>query len=208
MKLLVLAAGFGAIAFAAVNVNFDRDRLGQEPSGWTVGTHGNGARRWEVRRDHSAATQPYVLAQTPAESQDAGNPLAILNAVNLRDGDVSVRLKPIAGRGSQSAGVVFRYRDPQNYYVATADAARQDVVVYKVKNGVRMPLVRPVKRDVPSNEWSILKVSLGGDHIQVYMGHRRVLRLEDKTFRGPGKVGLWTLGDSVTYFDDFRVSSR
>lgn len=209
MRVLALAAGFGMIASASVNIlNFDRDRVGQAPYGWTVETHGSGARRWEVRRDQSAPTQPYVLAQTSADSEEGGSPLAILNAVNLRDGDVSVRLKPIAGHGSQSAGVVFRYRDPDNYYVATADSTRQDVVVYKVKNGVRTPLLKPVKRDVPANQWSILKVSLGGDRIQVFMGHRRVLRVEDKTFRGPGKVGLWTGGDSVTYFDDFRVSAK
>jgi hypothetical protein len=209
MKLFVLAAGFGIIASASVNVlNFDRDRLGQAPFGWTVATHASGVRRWEVRRDQSAPTQPYVLAQTSSNSEEGGSPLAILNAVNLRDGDVSVRLKLTAGRGGQSAGVVFRYRDPDNYYVATADSSRQDVVVYKVKNGVRMPLLRPVKRDMPANQWSILRVSLGGDRIQVFMGHRRVLRIQDKTFSGPGKVGLWAGGDSVTYFDDFRVSSK
>jgi hypothetical protein len=39
----------------------------------------------------------------------------------------------------------------------------------------------------------------------VYVNHRRVLVSEDRTFRGAGKVGLWTVADSVTYFDDFRV---
>jgi hypothetical protein len=209
MKLFVLAAGFGIIASASVNIlNFDRDRVGQAPDGWTVETHASGVRHWEVRRDLSAPTQPYVLAQTSVDSEEGGSPLAIVNAVNLRDGDVSVRMKAIPGHGSQSAGVVFRYRDPDNYYVATADSSRQDVVVYRVKNGVRTPLLRHVKRDVPANQWSIIKVSLGGDRIQVFMGHRRVLRIQDKTFSGPGKVGLWAGGDSVTYFDDFRVSPK
>jgi hypothetical protein len=35
--------------------------------------------------------------------------------------------------------------------------------------------------------------------------HRRVLEGQDKTFSGAGRVGLWTLADSVVYFDDFRV---
>ncbi len=29
----------------------------------------------------------------------------------------------------------------------------------------------------------------------------------DDTFKGPGKVGLWTKADSVTYFDDLEVST-
>jgi hypothetical protein len=106
---------------------------------------------------------------------------------------------------SRSGGVVFRYRDPENYYVASVDSLRQDVDVYKVENGVRKPLLSPVKHDVPANQWSILKVWVGGNRIQVYLDHRRVLRVDDATFRGAGKVGLQTGGDSVTFFDDFRV---
>jgi hypothetical protein len=34
------------------------------------------------------------------------------------------------------------------------------------------------------------------------------LQAWDATFTGAGKVGLWTVGDSVTYFDDFRIYSR
>ena len=208
MKLAALAAGFGIIASASVNVlNFDKDRLGQAPPGWTLASNGAGTSRWEVTRDRSAPTQPYVLAQTSQEAKGSF-PLAILNAINLRDGDVSVRLKPVTGRTARSGGVVFRYRDPENYYVATADSLRQDVVVYKVENGVRRPLLAPVKHEIPANQWTILKVALGGSRIQVFLDHRRVLRVDDATFRGPGKVGLWTGDDSVTYFDDFRVSPK
>jgi hypothetical protein len=210
MKLVALVAGFGIIASASVNIlNFDRDRLGQAPSGWTLGaTRGSGESRWEVRFDHTAPTQPYVLAQTSTNSAGTSFPFAVFNAISLRDGDVSVRLKPVTGRVTQSGGVMFRYRDPDNYYVASADSLRQDVVVYKIENGVRKPLLKPVRHEFSPNRWSILKVSVGGNRIQVFVDHRRVLRVEDATFRGPGKVGLWTGGGSVTYFDDFRVSPK
>jgi hypothetical protein len=44
-----------------------------------------------------------------------------------------------------------------------------------------------------------------GSRFQVYVNHRRILQADDKTFSGPGRLGLWTVADSVTYFDDFRV---
>jgi hypothetical protein len=50
-----------------------------------------------------------------------------------------------------------------------------------------------------------LKVSVRGRRFQVYVNHRRILQGFDDTFSNSGKVGLWTVGDSVTYFDDFRV---
>ena len=89
-----------------------------------------------------------------------------------------------------------------------ADQARsitKDVAVYKVERGVRTQISSEVRHDIPSNAWSILKVSVRGDKFQVYVNHRRILVSQDKTFTGPGKMGLWTVADSVTYFDDFRV---
>jgi hypothetical protein len=35
-----------------------------------------------------------------------------------------------------------------------------------------------------------------------------LLEVEDSTFAGSGKVGLWTKADSVMYFDDLRVEVR
>ena len=33
----------------------------------------------------------------------------------------------------------------------------------------------------------------------------QLFEVEDSTFSKPGKVGLWTKADSVTYFDDFTA---
>jgi hypothetical protein len=131
--------------------------------------------------------------------------MAIFDGANLRDADVSVRIKPVSGHGGQAGGLVWRYRDANNYYLARANALENDVAVYKVENGHRTPLMAGVKHLIAANAWCILKVSARGNKFQVFLDHRRILEGQDATFTGPGKVGLWTLADSVTYFDDFRV---
>jgi hypothetical protein len=204
MKFSILLA-LGLVGFPGRIINFDTDRLGKVPSGWSVPMANGSASRWEVLRDRTAPTQPYVLAQLSADPTANHFPLAILNSVDLRDGDVSVRLKPVAGSLDQSGGVVFRYRDAGNYYLASTDARQQDVALFKVENGQRFPIGFPVKHDLPPNAWRILKISVAGPHIQVYLDHRRILTAADSTFTAAGKVGLWTARDSVTYFDDFRV---
>jgi hypothetical protein len=183
-----------------------------------------------------------VLAQLSADPRQDRFPLAIFDGVSLRDGDISVRLKPVSGREEQSGGVVFRYRDEKHYYLARANARGDDVVLSKVENGRLIPIkphgarapdfgvkhdIQPnswhilkvsvrgdrfarapdfgVKHDIQPNSWHILKVSVRGDRFQVYLNHRRILQGQDSTFQGPGKVGLWTIADSITYFDDFRV---
>ncbi len=166
------------------------------------------APQWEIRRDGSAATQPYVLAQVSTDPAGDRSPLAILDNMRLRDGDVSVRIKTVSGHEMQTGGVVWRYRDPNNYYVARTNALEKTVGVFKVQNGLRTAILPGVKHELPANGWSILKVSARGNHFQVYVDHRRILQGTDDTFVGFGGVGLWTGGDSVTYFDDFRVYPR
>jgi hypothetical protein len=77
-----------------------------------------------------------------------------------------------------------------------------------VEHGRRVPLLAGVRHEMTLNGWSILKVWVRGNRFQVFMDHRRILQGQDDTFTGTGKVGLWTVGDSVTYFDDFRVNAK
>jgi hypothetical protein len=143
-----------------------------------------------------------VLAVSDARD---GFPLAIYNDVSLRDGDVSVRIKAVSGRADLVGGLIFRYRDSNNYYVARENALARNVAVFRVENGQTHQITPAVPHDISPNTWNILKVSVRGNRFQVYMNHRRILQAWDKTFNGWGKVGLWTQSDSVTYFDDFRV---
>jgi len=163
---------------------------------------------WVIRADRTAPSPPYVLAQVSADATDTRCPLAILNGVSLRDGDLSVRVKPVSGVEDRAGGLIWRYRDPNNYYLVRANALARNIAIFKVENGIRSQIASDVQHDIPSNGWSILKVSVRGDRFQVYVNHRRLLSVDDRTFSGPGKVGLWTVADSVTYFDDFRVSPK
>jgi hypothetical protein len=189
-------------------ITFDTFPLGATPPGWTVAmTNGRTPPHWEVRQDQSAPTQPYVLAQTSKDPTDDRFPLVILDGVTMRDGEVSVRLKPVSGREDQGGGLVWRYRDPQNYYLARANAMNKTVTVFRVQNGHRTALPS-VKHEIPVNEWSILKVAARGNRFQVYVDHRRVIDGQDSALTTAGKVGLCTIADSVMYFDDFRVYPR
>jgi hypothetical protein len=205
MKALAWVFSFSLLAPTGKVIDFDACPPGKTPPGWTVSMTDTGAApRWEIVKDRTAPTQRYVLAQTSTDSTRDRAPLAIYDGANLRDADVSVRIKPVSGHEEQAGGVVWRYRDPNNYYVARANALENNVAVYKVQNGRRIPLGSS-KHPISPNAWVILKVSARGDKFQVFLDHRRILQGQDRTFTAPGKVGLWTLDDSVTYFDDFRV---
>src|SRR5829696_4835711 len=117
-------------------IDFDALPVGAMPPGWSVAMTNPGAPpRWEVLKDQTAPTQPYVLAQVSNDPSGNRFPLAILEGVSLRDGDVSVRIKPVAGGEDHGGGLVWRYRDERNYYLLRANAADKTVAVFRVQNG-------------------------------------------------------------------------
>jgi hypothetical protein len=199
--------------------NFDKATPGAMPPGWSSMSSQGAATRWEILKDTTAPSPPYVFAQIAHEAHEAGDsgfPLAILDKPVFQNGEISVRLKPVAGKGEQAAGgLVWRFRDANDYYVVRANALENNIAIFRVEGGQWKPL-RPrgaaldgcVRHPVPCNSWSILKVTFKGPVFSVYFDHRRVFQVEDRSYQGAGKVGLWTKADSVTYFDDFKIAQK
>jgi hypothetical protein len=115
----------------------------------------------------------------------------------------------------QAAGLVWRYQDEDNYYIVRANALEDNVVLYKVEKGKRTDL--PLKgegrtygrkTEVPSGQWSTLRLVAQGSLFEVHFNGQKLFDVEDSTFTGPGKVGVWTKADSVTYFDDLTVGTK
>ena len=88
-------------------------------------------------------------------------------------------------------------------------------MLYKVQNGKRADL--PLKGEgrtygkkvaVPSAQWSELRVVATGNLFEVFLSGQKLYEVEDFTFTDAGKVGVWTKADSVTHFDDLRVTAK
>src|SRR5215213_7326945 len=211
---LLFAVG---ILTSAETLNFDNAKAGSLPPGWTSAmTHNGGAPRWEVRADDTAPSKPNVLAQLSDDRTSGRFPLAIYENASIKDGEVSVKCKSVSGRADQACGLVWRYRDPNNYYIVRANALENNVVLYKVENGERKSIAPKntpsrtygVKHPVPKATWSELRVTFSGNRIAVIFNGKQLFEAEDSTFGDAGKVGLWTKADSVTYFDDFTFNGK
>jgi hypothetical protein len=193
----------GATTFA-----FDVDAAGKPPTGFGFGRTGGGAQgRWEVRAEADAPSPPNVLAQLDADDTDERFPVAVADAPSLRDLRLSMRCKPVSGKVDQACGLVFRYRDPDNYYVTRANALEGNVRLYFVKDGKRQQIAS-WSGMVAAGAWHDYAVDVRGDRLQVSWDGKAILDHHDGTFADAGKVGLWTKADSVTYFDDLRVEAQ
>jgi hypothetical protein len=217
-RIGVLLAVLAAFAYAATQtVNFDTAVIGSVPAGWTVAmTHTGGAPKWEIFKDDTAPSKPNVLAQVSEDKTGGRFPLAVFDQASFTDGSVAVKFKAISGSGDQAAGIVWRYKDPNNYYIVRANALEDNVVLYKVAGGTRTALAPKgtasntygVKQRVPKNSWCTLQVTFKGNSFAVFFDGKQIFEVEDSTFPGAGKVGLWTKADSVTYFDDFQIETK
>ena len=205
MVLLVLSLFAQLAAPLSVLVrNFEDDKVGAPPTGFVTAFGRDGAGEgWTVRREAAGRVLVYQGRTSPPD----GFAVAILSGVQFHDVQVSVRLK--ATGGSRSAGVVWKYQDPLNHYVALLDLARQELVVYRVSGGNRIRLKREDDLEVDPDAWHALKIFREDGEIRVYLGGIRVFSELDRHGRGaPASVGVWSAGDTTVMFDDFRVEDE
>ena len=167
-------------------------------SRWKCGVTGHGRAEWAVNRDSSAPSPPNVLTQTG----EGAFPWCVKDGVSIANGFVEVRFKPLSGKEDQAGGVVWRWKDGNNYYVARANALENNVSLYHTTGGRRVT-IKYVDAPVAARAWHVLRVDFAGTAIKVSLDGKTYIDVKDTHIAGGGAVGVWTKADSVTAFDDF-----
>src|SRR4051794_16111105 len=168
--VLMLAMATAVLAVpapgSAQTITFAGEQAGALPKNFETALTGQGqSGRWEVTED-ATAESGRALAQLDADSTDYRFPLAIIGAVNAADVEITARFKPVAGKVDQAGGVVVRFSDPNNYYVARANALEDNVRFYRVVAGRREELAS-ANLKVSPREWHTLTLRAEGDRFAV-----------------------------------------
>jgi hypothetical protein len=196
----LLALGLGAQpSKKSWNFDFDTDKTG---GGLRHFTDVAGA--WMTLREDNAPSKPMVVAQTAKNVASTFN-LLYAGVMDYKDVDVSVKIKAISGKEDQGGGLVWRAKNDRNYYVVRYNPVQGNYRVYMVKSG---RLIQFVSLDIKSDKnWHTLRVVMQGDLIKCYLDGKKYLEFEDSTFPASGRIGLWTLADARTYFDDLTIAT-
>ena len=204
---LGLAVGALAQDRSATRFDFESDKTGEPPQGFSLGRTGKGPPgKWVVQAVEDAPSGKNVLAQTDADRTDYRFPIAYTGP-ELKDLRLSVKCKPVSGKGDQGCGLIFRLKDDDNYYVTRANALEDNVRLYHVVDGKRRQFAG-WNGKVASGKWHELAVEAQGDHFQVFYDGKKVIDAHDKTFTDAGKFGVWTKADSVIQFDDLTATPK
>jgi hypothetical protein len=211
---LMFGSALSMVVAQTVTVGFEDQERGKAPKGFSTELTGKGEPgTWIVDFDKQDQLRGNFLAQTNMDRTSYRFPVCVYDAISAKSVDVSVRFKPVKGKEDQAAGIVWRYKDKNNYYIVRANALEGNVVLYKVENGKRtdLPLkgkerTYGMKTDVRTGAWGTLRVVAGGDSFEVYCNEKKLYDVEDTTFPEAGKIGLWTKADSYTLFDDLSIT--
>jgi len=188
--------------------NFDSDAVGQMPAKFHSARTGQGSEsKWAVMADPTAPSKPNVVAQTSTDTTDYRFPLLIADEASFKDLEISVRFKAVSGRVDQAGGLVFRLKDPNNYYIVRANALEDNYRLYHVVDGRRRQFAG-ANFKVTSGAWHELHVVAVGNKFTCYYDGEKKIEASDDTFKNAGKVGVWTKADSVTSFDDLKVVAK
>src|SRR3982074_3076177 len=186
VRWAVIAAAFFLLEMNDMSnhaVSFESNQIGAAPEGWTSTLTGSGDPKWTVESDRTAPSKLTVLRQ----SGRATYSLILKNDTNIKDGFVEVKFKAIAGSEDRAAGIVWRAKDANNYYVVRANALEDNVVLYKTVEGKRSSLDivgrsggYGVNVPVPANRWHTLRVEFEGSRFKVVFNGQRLFEVDDR----------------------------
>jgi hypothetical protein len=97
----------------------------------------------------------------------------------LRRGEVQTSLR----QGGQAGGVVWRWKDGDNYYVARANALEDNVSLYYTQHGRRIT-IKYVDAPVANDQWHTLRVEFAGKRIRVALDGKVYIEADDEHIGG------------------------
>jgi hypothetical protein len=207
MTLVLLGARVCAGDVTVRRITFSKDNLDKVPTGWKADHSGKGGDGvWKVVADETAPSKKgYVLAQC-GESPGRVFNLCVAENISFKDVEVSVMFRANKGRIDQGGGIVWRYTDAHNYYIARCNPLEENYRVYKVVASKRIQLATREDIKVPAGEWHKLTIRMTGDQIECSLDGKKLLEARDQVFQKAGKVGLWTKADAQTSFDQLEIT--
>jgi hypothetical protein len=183
-------------------INFEKGVIDKLPDGFTQTATGKLQKlNWKIINDNGNK----VVAQLAKNEGDYYN-LLVLDKLNYQDFTLTVKMKAVAGEEDQGGGLVWRYIDNNNYYIARCNPLEHNFRLYHVVNGNRKQLIS-VDCDIKTGIWFTMSIEMKGNKISCSLNGIKMIEATDDIFKSPGYIGLWTKADAVTYFDNFTIHS-
>ena len=204
IRPLLVAAGIALAADAAAPNAWDKADVGKVPTGWkSLSTGEKAETKWVLKADKDKGL---ALTQT-GESPGAVFNLCVADEPSVADLEATVSFSALAGKKDQGGGLVWRFLDEKNYYIARMNPLEDNFRLYKVVDGARKQLATVEELVIKANTWHTMTIRMKGDKIECLLDGKKHLTATDATFTKPGRVGFWTKADAVTAFAGMKIGA-
>ncbi|MBA2484694.1 MAG: hypothetical protein H0V35_01080 [Nitrospira sp.] len=186
---------------------FDKDQVGEIPTGFTVLTkEGQFGGAWKVETHSTPPSSPNVVFGVSRCA--ACVELLVAQGFQYEYPDLVIRIHQGAGARAGQVGVVFGMKDPMNYYATVVDLFQKAIEVVRMMDGKESVLGRAALRVKPV-EWHTLRVQrntiISKDFVETVFDGNLALSVEDQAL-GVGEVGLLVRGETSAHFDNFNAA--
>ena len=204
MFRLLFVALIALAADAPAPKSWDKADLGKVPTGWkSLSTGEKAETKWELKADDA---KKLALTQLGASPGAVFN-LCVADEPTVADLEATVSFKALSGKKDQGGGLVWRFQDKENYYVARMNPLEDNFRLYKVVAGKRIQLATVEEVVVKAGTWHTMTVRMKGDAIECHLDGKKHLTATDSAIKKAGRVGLWTKADAVTAFAGLKIAS-
>jgi hypothetical protein len=206
--LLVVLLVTSAAAEEFSPLRLQESDIGKLPQGWTSASTGEGEGSvWKVVRDESVPGGKGLALEQTAKGPKPLFHLCVTDAPKPSDLEMTVDFRPVSGGIDQGGGLVWRYQDHQNYYIARFNPLEKNFRVYKVLQGKRTQLATQEDLEL-GDGWHQIKIVQAGTSIECYLDGKKHLEVHDESISRSGNVGLWTKADAVTRFANLKITVK
>jgi hypothetical protein len=178
---------------------------GSDPDGCSPAVSGfGGPAVWQVQLER-LLLDGKALVEMTREAEPNRFALCIADQPIAKNAEVELSFVAHDGRLARVAGIVIRFADPQDYYVAEADALDGSVRLLRIVNGERREIaIRRVL--LPVGVKHSLAIKAVEADFTVMIDGKDLFEAQDTGIAAPGRFGISSVADSYTSFGDLFIT--
>jgi hypothetical protein len=191
----------GSVAAQRLSVSFDGDVIGAPPDGFFFAANRQTASgTWQVT---GTGTRRHLMHTADPSVTMRGISIAGFSYNTPEDVKVGTRLR--LTEGDRAGGVIWGYRDANNFYFMALFHGDHSASIIRVANGnrVRLALVDDINLD--ADAWHTMSVVHNGDDIRGSIDGIGILRAHDRQLKDGNRAGVWSAGNTTSFFDDITI---
>jgi hypothetical protein len=163
-----------------------------------------GPAAWQVRIER-LLLDGKALVEVTREADPNRFPLCIADLPVAKNAEIELSFVTHDGRVARVAGIVFRFADPQDYYVVEADTLNGAVRFLRVVNGERREIAGHAAPLVLGTAQT-LKIKAVDKTFAVSLDGKVLFEAHDSGIVSSGRFGVWSRADSLTSFGDLFIT--